>query len=218
MSRYAPILQEVAGRLCGQAPSLMRLDPVRWAYAVRDAVSLAQPDLVVSHYDESLEADAIHAAAGPGLHELPALAAVEPTARAVELVRVLAEIYATPGSPAVAATVTGPATVAARLCPLAPGVSEEELAELAADLLAPLVGAYARAGAAVAIVFSRAPSDERQIGPLRRAADHHRIELAVVDRNEWRPLPASTPPESLRRSAAGSDRTLANHHRRSGNR
>lgn len=190
--RFAPILQAVAVRVSGSPQELRRTDPVRWAYALRDAVALAEPDVVVSHLDPRLEADALLAVAaereGDWVDRVlaaPALAQLAPVRETVELVRTLAGLYG--GGPPIAATVSGPATVAARLAPdlLGVGASEDELlelADLAADALAGLVGAYAEAGAQTVIVVEHdhgglAPVDVEQAHlPLVRTLTHHRVE------------------------------------------
>jgi hypothetical protein len=195
VSRYAPILQEVAGRIAGESPLMLRSDPVRWAYVLRDAVALAQPDVVVSHFDDQLEADAVLARGSPGgdwitwLLDAPPLAALPPVAAAVELVSTLAGIYR--AGPSVAATLTGPVTVAALIAPhvlpLGAGVDERvELADLVADHLAALAGAYADAGAGLLIAIERegflnfADARARLLEPLVRAAGHRRIEFVVT--------------------------------------
>jgi hypothetical protein len=196
VTRYAPVLQEVAGRLSGESPSLLRDDPVRWAYALRDAVELAQPDVVVSHVDARLEADAVLGSGPPTgdrtawLGNVPDLATLPPTAAAVELVETLAGIYRSDTDPPVAATLTGPVTLAARLAPelLPPGADEDarvDLADLAADLLAALAGAYVGAGASLLLVVEPEsdflPTDPGLMGPIARAAAHRRLELVVSD-------------------------------------
>jgi hypothetical protein len=196
VSRYAPILQEIAGRIAGEDPSQLRTDPVGWAYALRDAVDLARPDLVVSHLDDRLEADAVLGATEPDedwagrLLSAPALAGVAPTTAVAELVRTLSAIYL--ARPPVAATLTAPSTMAARLAPelLPSGSSEEdriELAEICGDLLAGLAVAYAEAGAAVLIVIESDPSfleseadRDGALLPVERVAGHQRVELVVV--------------------------------------
>jgi hypothetical protein len=195
-ARIAWILQEVAAHRAGRAAAELRTDPVGWAYVLRDAIALAQPDLVVSHLDPEIEAEALAmlAAAGDGdwvdrLMNAPSLAGAAPAAAAVELVRTLAALPELRGR--VAATVTGPASVAARLRPAlepygyAPPGDAEELADLVADVLGGLVAAYAGAGAAAVVLLDddggRALLDpaarDRAAGPLRRAAEHARVVL-----------------------------------------
>ena len=216
MRRYAPILQEIGGRLTGESPALLRSDPMRWAYALRDAVELARPDLVVSHFDDRLEADTVLGAGRPDgdpigwLAGVPELATLRPAAAAVELVGTLAGIYRSPGDPPVAATLTGPATLAARLAPeLFPagaGADERiDLADLAADLLAALARAYADAGAAVLIVLERQPEllvtdadRAAALEPLARAAAHRRVELLTSGPGDGVPAEVwSSPPHEF---------------------
>lgn len=195
MSRYAPILQQVAGRIAGAEP-FHRTDPMRWAYALRDAAQIAQPDIVVSHVDDRLEADALLASGVvtddfvAQVMSTPPLAVIEPTSCAVELVRTLVGIYrgGPKGGPVVAAGLTGPATVAARLSAELLGEDPApddrlELAELACDALVGLAGAYADAGAALLLVFEPERdfvADADTLRPLQRTAEHLRVELAVA--------------------------------------
>ena len=139
---------------------------MRWAYALRDAVALLHPDVVVSHLDETLEADAVASA------DLLDLANAPPVTAAVELVATLAGIFR--GAPPVAATLTGPAALAARIG----DASEDGLLD-AADALAALARAYADAGANVLVVFE--PPRSGLLGPIERAAAHRRVELVVIE-------------------------------------
>ncbi len=167
-----------------------------WAYTLRDAVEVAEPDLVVSHMDERLEADTLLGSTAPEtdwmkrIESAPQLALSPPTAAAVELVRTLSGIYRS--ARPVAATVTGPVTVAAVLAGelLADGAPQDErieLAEMAADLLTALAAAYVDAGAAVLIVFepragflSEEADRMSALRPLERAAGHLRTELILA--------------------------------------
>jgi hypothetical protein len=164
---------------------------MHWAYAVRDAVALAHPDVLLSHWDLQLEADALRAGAAGGegdwvdcLLNAPRLADASPTKEKVELVRTLAGLFRT--GPPVAAVVTGPATVAAGLADelLGEDAGEDdrlELTDLAADALAGLIGAYAEAGACKIVVVERVDGfvDQGDVAaaqaPLVRALGHHRV-------------------------------------------
>ncbi len=208
--RFAPVLQEVAGRLASLEPAAaLREDPVRWAYALRDAVALAPAALVLSHLDAELEAQALLAGlAGGGdwvdqVADAAPLATSGPGAAAVELVATLAGAFR--GGLGVAAVLSAPADVASAAAgPL--GVGEDpgdrsELADLAADALAGLVSAYAAAGAGTVIVVEHAaggldPSDrDRSHAPLARALAHHRVDSVIC------PLPGREPPPGYALSA-----------------
>ena len=198
MSRRAPILQEVAGRLAERPPSDLRDDPVGWAYALRDAAAIAAPDLLVSHLDPTLEADALPRGDGDpvdallDVEDLPSLA---PVAAAVELVCTLAGL---PGyRERVAATITAPLDVARRLADGGAGPDLEELAEVSADLLAGLVEAYAAAGAGTIVIVAWEPGSEAATGPLLRAAAHARVEIVT-----WRPEQAEAGDLRIARVAA----------------
>jgi hypothetical protein len=203
--RLAPILHDLAGRLSGR-PSDARTQPMQWAYALRDACALAHPDVLVSHWDPALEADALRSAAARDgdwvdrLLNAPRLADAAPTKETCELVKTLAGLFRS--GPAVAVSVTGPATVAAALADelLGDDPSEDdriELADLCADALAGLIGMYGEAGAAKIIVVEHAVDflDAGDVAaaqsPLVRALGHHRVPGVVVA------------PEGLRLSAAG---------------
>jgi hypothetical protein len=210
--RLAPVLHDLAGRLAGRPTEDARKEPMRWAYALRDAVGLAHPDVLVSHWDGALEADALRAGAAGAddwvarLLNAPRLADVAPTKQILELVKTLAGLF--PTGPAVAATVTGPVTVAATLAPdlLDPefnGDDRVELADLCADALAGLIGAYGEAGASMVVVVEReagfltADDVSAAQSPLVRALGHHRVTGIVV------------PPESGALDTAGYDAAAA---------
>lgn len=194
--RLAPVLHDLAGRLSGRPVQDARKEPMPWAYALRDVVGLARPDVLVSHWDRALEADTLRASAAGGVGDwvdrllsAPPLADVAPAKQTVELVHTLAELFRT--SPAIAASVTGPVTVAAALAPdLLDSESTEddriELADLCADALAGLIGAYGEAGASMVIVFEYEASFLQDDGvsavqsPLVRALGHHRVTGIVV--------------------------------------
>lgn len=219
MPRRAPILQDVAAHLAGLAADTRLADPVRWAYALRDAAALAAPDLLVSHHDPALEAAALRAALAADddwlvrVLDAAPLADTPPAAAAVQLVATLAGI---PLDAPVAAALSGPGTVAAHLAPdlLPPGADPDDRAELAdvvGDALAALAGAYATAGAACVVVvdtpdghaFLTPAERHRALSPIARAAAHARVELVdaaapgdVVLSDG--PLPADTAPADLR--------------------
>lgn len=166
--RFAPVLDEVAGRLAGRPAHSRREDPVGWAYALRDAVAICEPDLVVSHLDEAAERDALAPLVEDGdpvdaLLDAPPLAALEPLGALVELVRTLAGALDRP----IAATLIGPSTLAAALG----GASEdaEELAEVCGDALAGYAALLAEAGAATVVVVERVPGVAGAHGPIVRA-------------------------------------------------
>lgn len=205
MARFAPILPDIAARITsGSAPD-PRTDALGFAYALRDAVSLAKADVVVSHYDPGLEADALRGgleADGAWADRVigaGALAELEPVQTTVELVRTLAGLYRT--GPPVTAAISGPLTVAHALADELIGADASdddrlELCDVAADALAPLIGAYAQAGAAGVLVVEttagwlEVPDDEALThGPLTRALAHHRVEgvLAVPPGSELDP-------------------------------
>lgn len=194
--RLAPVLHDLAGRLSGRPAQDARTQPMHWAYALRDAVGLAHPDLLVSHWDPALEADALRAGAAEGegdwvdrLLNAARLADVPPTKQAVELVKTLTGLFRT--GPPVAAALTGPVTVAAALAPdlLDAGAGEDdriELADLCADALAGLIGAYGEAGAGMVVVVEHEPAFLEAgdacaaQSPLVRALGHYRVTGIIV--------------------------------------
>lgn len=198
--RIAWTLQDVAACRAGRPPSLRREDPVAFAYLLRDAIALAEPDVIVSHEDPELEADALARIVQDGegdwvdrLMDGAPVAQTVPAAAAVTLVATLAGLPGFAGR--VAVTVSGPARVATRLAgTLGPhGYAEdadaEELADLVADALGGLVTAYAAAGATTIVVLEDTGAAPDALGPLRRAADHARVEL--VERGAATVLPAA---------------------------
>ncbi len=185
-ARLALALQDVAAVRSGQDGAAARSEPVAWAYALRDAIALAEPELIVAHHDPALEADALLTliAAGDGdwvdrLLDAGPLAEGAPAASVVALVRTLAALPGFGGR--VVATVTAPAVVADRLAPALAvhgyggDGDRDELTDLIADALAGLVGAYAAAGAALGIV-----GGAEGAGPLQRAAAIAQLPLATV--------------------------------------
>jgi hypothetical protein len=193
--RVAPVLHALAGRLAGRPPEEMRTAPMQWAYALRDAAGLAHPDVLVSHWDARLEADALASglpADGDWVDRVmaaPALRATAPAREAVELVATLAGLFRS--GPQIAATLTGPASTAAVLAPALlgsdPGEGDRvELADLCADALADLVGAYGEAGATMVVVVEHdaaflSGEDASDVqSPLVRALAHHRLEGVAI--------------------------------------
>lgn len=150
---FAPVLQEVAARVSGTEPAAMREQPQRWAYALREAVSLLAPDWIVSHHDLDLEADAARAAAddlGDAL-DVP-LADSAPASAALELTETLVGLYP---HAVVAASVSGPAAMATRL--LAGDDDDEadalDVLDLCGDALAGLAAALVERGAGRIVVW-----------------------------------------------------------------
>lgn len=144
---FAPVLQEVAAGMAG-ARSDVGSEPVAQAYRLRDAVELVRPDWVVTHYDPELEARAV-ATAGAGVELIDvALAGLAPAAGVVELVGVLAALYP---DTVIAASMTGPAGLAAALRAGDDDVSVDLLD--CGDVLAELVSSYVDAGARRVLVW-----------------------------------------------------------------
>jgi hypothetical protein len=187
VARTAWVLQEVAAARGGAASAVgaLREDPVAWAYVLRDAIALAAPDVVVSHWDPALEADALVAGQAAGddwvdrVLDAAPLAETAPASAAVELVRTLAGLPGFAGR--VAVTVTCPTAVALAAGDALtssgydPDDDLEELTDLLADALSPLVSAYAAAGAST-VLLTGAGVDVGT-GPLERAAQHARVAL-----------------------------------------
>lgn len=144
---FAPVLQEVAAGMAGvqaEDPGT----PVQRAYRLRDAVELVRPDWVVTHHDPDLEARAVGTAGGGSELVDVDLPGRAPVAGQVELVEVLAGLYP---ATVIAASITGPAGLAAALAANADGDAVDLLD--CGDVLAELVGAYVRAGARRVIVW-----------------------------------------------------------------
>jgi hypothetical protein len=149
----APVLHELAGSLSEQDPSGWHRDPMRWAYAVREAVGMVRPSWVVSHYDLDFEARAIAAIAGePDEVWDLSVTADGPFGPGIELVHTLAQID--PGW-TVAASVTGPRHTASSLAErwAVGDAGRGELEEACGDVIAALVAAYAEAGASEMLVW-----------------------------------------------------------------
>jgi hypothetical protein len=141
----APVLQQVALRMSSTGADA-RTDPAAFAYVLRDAVQLARPDWIVTHHDLGLESDAV-AAEGVDSGDVidVDLAATPLGAAAVELTTTLRGVF--PGG-VIAASVTGPATMARRMGEDDPGLIED-----CGDILAALAAAHADAGADRVIVW-----------------------------------------------------------------
>jgi len=153
---FAPVLSDVAATISGTSADTVRSDPTRWAYALRDAVDLARPDWIVTHYEPTLEADAIAGAADDVVAVPDAdLAAADATAAVATLAETLAAIY--PDS-TVAASLTAPPAVAGQLAArFAVGDEDErlDLLDACADLLADHAAALATGGADRIVVWDR---------------------------------------------------------------
>src|SRR5271166_3595797 len=141
--QLAPVLQEVAARVGATPPEERLRQPARWAYALRDAVALARPDWIVTHHDLELEALAA-AEQVDTVEDAPDadLAATALGGAALELTDTLRGLYP---SGVIAASVTGPATMAARLASRL-GEADIDLETVAldcGDALAALAAAHA---------------------------------------------------------------------------
>jgi hypothetical protein len=172
----APILHEVAGRLTGLDPNRWADIPMRWAYAVREAVSMVKPAWVVSHFDLDFESRAIAELASEPDDVWDIDVAIDgPFAPGIELVRTLVNVD---HGWTVAASVTGPLRTASALADRW-GVPADDLGELheaCGDVIAGLVAAYAEAGASEILVWEpeppRAPehAEAAHRAVIRRAA------------------------------------------------
>jgi hypothetical protein len=151
--QFAPVLQEVAARVNATPPEERLRQPARWAYALRDAVALARPDWIVTHHDLELEALAA-AEQVDTVEDAPDadLAATAIGGAALELTETLRGLYP---SGIIAASVTGPATMAARLASTL-GETDIDLETAAldcGDAVAALAAAHAERGASRVIVW-----------------------------------------------------------------
>jgi hypothetical protein len=172
----APVLHELAGTLSGQDPGAWAQDPMRWAYAVREAVSMVKPTWVVSHFDLDFEVRAIAAlASDPDEVWDVEVTADGPFAPGIVLVRTLAQIDA---SWTVAASVTGPLRTARALSDSWHAGEDDldELSEACGDVSAALMAAYAEAGARQIVVWEGASGDD----PAPHRALTRRAALAGV--------------------------------------
>jgi len=180
--QLALVLQEVAARVNSTPPEERIRQPARWAYALRDAVALARPDWIVTHHDLQLEALAA-AEQVDTVEDAPDadLAATALGAAALELTETLRGLYPTA---TIAASVTGPATTAARL---AAQLEETDIdLETAAldcgDVVAALAAAHVERGASRVIVWE---PDAGGLEPGALAQAHEpllrRLKLLGVD-------------------------------------
>ena len=166
----APVLQEVALTMNPGAGG-MRDDPAAFAYTLRDAVQLVRPDWIVTHHDPALEADTV---AGTGAEPDDVvdvdLTAAGPAAQALELTSTLAGVFS---GETVAASITGPATMAVAVATAAGGEHGlRGLAEDCGDVLAALAAAHAERGASRIIVWE---PETAGLEPDELAAAHEPI-------------------------------------------
>jgi hypothetical protein len=181
----APVLHDVAGKLAGRDPAGWSEDPMRWAYAVREAVSMVKPDWVVSHFDTKFECGAIaKLATAPDEVWDVAVVGDGPFAPGIELVSTLASLDP---SWTVAASVTGPVTTARLLCEHweLPAQDMEDLQDACGDVIAALAAAYAEAGASEIIVWEQDAPDasermEAVHSALAKRAAHVGIPVSLV--------------------------------------
>ena len=155
MTTLALSLSHLAGRLAKLDPrETLRNDPVAWAYAMREAASVAGAVSIASHLDPRAEAEALGADQASGstaelvdlLDSSPVLASLAPTAQFVQYVETV--VAACQGRLTVLATVTAPATVCAALGVPGDDGELDLVGDLLADALAQLCNAYLDAGAA----------------------------------------------------------------------
>ena len=175
----APVLQEVALRMSpGGADA--RTDPAAFAYVLRDAISLVQPNWIVTHHDLALEAEAV-AAEGVDADDVVDvdLGATALGAGALELTATLRGVF--PGG-TIAASLTGPATMAQAIMRAADGADPVDLATDCGDILAALAAAHAERGADRVIVWE---PETAGLGPVDLAPAHEpilrRLALAGVE-------------------------------------
>lgn len=149
----APVLQDVAARLASVTDDLRLREPARWAYAIRDAVAIVQPAWIVTHHDLDLEVAGLADQVGE-VDDVPDadLAESPPGRAALELTATLVGLHP---SATVAASVTGPSTVARRLAArLGEGAADlDDIAQDCGDAVAALAAAHAEHGAARVIVW-----------------------------------------------------------------
>jgi hypothetical protein len=166
----APVLHELAGHLSGRDPDRWADDPMRWAYALREAVSLVKPGWVVSHFDSALEARAIaELASDPDTVWDVEVTTEGPFAPGLDLVRTLAGVDA---RWTIAASVTGPRQMATSLAARWDVDDVNELQEACGDVVAALVAAYVEAGAREVLVWEPEPmaAAPAHVAMARRAA------------------------------------------------
>ncbi|WP_139320801.1 hypothetical protein [Saccharomonospora sp. CUA-673] len=170
---FAPVLQDVAARMAGVVPTSG--DPVQQAYRLRDAVELVRPDWVVTHHDPDAEAAAARSAGSEVELVDVTLAGRPPVSGLVEVVRILTKLFP---DTIVAASLTGPAALAASL---ATDDGDADLLDCG-DVLAELVSAYVGAGARRIIVWETDVPDEN-------ATEVARSHVSIVRRLEMLGVP-----------------------------
>ena len=185
-------LDAVAGRLARLDPAVAHEDPGRWAYALREAVALARPDVLVVGWDAGFELAALREAADPGGTSAGGVAdalydadrPLRARAAAGALVSQLTTLSGLfPGDrPALWVAVAGPASLAGALGARADEV--DEVADLCADQLVDLLGACAEAGAAAVVLREPAPAAGVDVvaarAPIVRALEHQRVALVTL--------------------------------------
>ncbi|KID28470.1 hypothetical protein HQ32_04222 [Prauserella sp. Am3] len=170
---FAPVLQDVAARMAGA--DSRSADPVQQAYRLRDAVELVRPDWVISHHDPDAEAAAARSAGSEVELVDVTLAGRSPVSGLVEVVEILAKLFP---DATVAASLTGPAALAARL---ATDDGDADLLDCG-DVLAELLSAYVGAGARRVVVW------EADV-PGETATEVTRAHTAIVRRLEMLGVP-----------------------------
>jgi len=182
-------LDAVAARLAAVEETVVLEDPTRWAYALREAVVLARPDVLVVGWDGQFELGALRAivADAPPGGVADALADADGRLRdrltAAALVSVIATLRGLfSAGPQVTVAVLGPATLAGALC--GEGDDADEVADLCADQLVDLLGACVEAGATAVVLRDHAPpagvDAHAARRPVARALAHQQVELFVV--------------------------------------
>ncbi|MTD44704.1 hypothetical protein GKE82_10480 [Conexibacter sp. W3-3-2] len=168
-------LDALAARLTGADPAVALAEPERWAYALREAVALARPDMLVLGWDGGFETGALATVVGGAADPVDAIydadrpLCEQPQGAAlVTLVGTLRQLFG--GRPRLALAVRGPAALADGLG--AP--ADDELADLCADQLVDLLLACAAVGIDTVVLRGE---DQRADGPVVRALDHARVAL-----------------------------------------
>lgn len=184
-------LDAVAGRLARLDPAVAHEDPARWAYALREAVALARPGVLLVGWDAGFELEALREAVGPdaaadGIADAlyDADGPLRARAAASALVTQLATLKGLfpAGEPALWVAVLGPASLAGALG--AGGDEAAEVADLCADQLVDLLGACAEAGASTVVLREPAPVSGVDVAaaraPIMRALEHQRVALLTL--------------------------------------
>lgn len=182
-------LDDVATRLTGVEATRALSDPAAWAYALRDAVALARPDVLIVGWGAGFELAALRdvvegADAGSvtdALYDAPGPLRARPPAQALStLVATLAGLF--PGGPSVALAVLGPSTIAGTLA--GPQDDGAELADLCADQLVDLLSACVEAGARSVLLREPHPIPEVDAtaarSPIERVLAHQQVDLVVL--------------------------------------